>query len=171
MVLADVHGHPTKQVTITEDKTTKETTVIDYTTLESEVKYIKPVEPEVTVIPETEYYKPEIKELITKVESKSKDVVISKVNKIEVVETSEAKKYEFVVEESKGKTVKIEAIQLKGESKVEVVKVKPYVSTQKEQIKKEVKTVKTVNEYGVKVEYTNDKTVLTSTPNIKTAVT
>ena len=65
--MADAHGHPTKQVTITEDKKTKETTVVDYTTIESEVKYTKTVKPAVTVIPTTEYYKPEIKELVTKV--------------------------------------------------------------------------------------------------------
>ena len=170
VVLSDKQGHPTKQITITEDKETKETTVIDYTTLESQVKYIKPVEPTVTVISETEYYKPEIKELISKVETKSKDVVIEKVKKIEVVETSEAKKYEFIVEETKGKTVKIEAVQIKGETSVEVVKVKPYVLTPSEQTVKEVKTVKMVNEQGIKVEYTNDRKVLSETSTVKTAV-
>ena len=134
------------------------------------MKYIKPVEPTVTVISETEYYKPEIKELISKVETKSKDVVIEKVKKIEVVETSEAKKYEFIVEETKGKTVKIEAVQIKGESSVEVVKVKPYVLTPSEQTVKEVKTVKMVNEQGIKVEYTNDRKVLSETSTVKTAV-
>ena len=170
VVLSDKQGHPTKQITITEDKETKETTVIDYTTLESQVKYIKPVEPTVTVISETEYYKPEIKELISKVETKSKDVVIEKVKKIEVIETSEAKKYEFIVEETKGKTVKIEAVQIKGETSVEVVKVKPYVLTPSEQTVKEVKTVKMVNEQGIKVEYTNDRKVLSETSTVKTAV-
>ena len=134
------------------------------------MKYIKPVEPTVTVISETEYYKPEIKELISKVETKSKDVVIEKVKKIEVVETSEAKKYEFIVEETKGKTVKIEAVQIKGETSVEVVKVKPYVLTPSEQTVKEVKTVKMVNEQGIKVEYTNDRKVLSETSTVKTAV-
>ena len=34
VVLTDTNGQPTKQVTITENKETKETTIIDYTTLE-----------------------------------------------------------------------------------------------------------------------------------------
>ena len=100
----------------------------------------------------------------------SMDVVIEKVKKIEVVETSEAKKYEFIVEETKGKTVKIEAVQIKGETSVEVVKVKPYVLTPSEQTVKEVKTVKMVNEQGIKVEYTNDRKVLSETSTVKTAV-
>lgn len=170
MVLADVHGHATKQITITEDKTTKETTVIDYTTLEPEVKYIKPVEPEVTIMPVNDYYKPEVKELITKVEAKAVDVVISKVNKIEVSETSSAKKYSFVVENTQGKQVKIDAVQINGESSVDVIKVRPYVSTEDKVVSKEVKTVKKVNEFGVKVEFTNDRAVIKNTQTVKIAV-
>ena len=107
VVLADAHGHPTKQVTINEDKATKVTSVVDYTTLESEIKYTKIVKPEVTVIPTTEYYNPEIKELVSKVETKSQGIVFSKINKIEVSETSEAKKYSFIVKDSHGEVVKV----------------------------------------------------------------
>ena len=48
--------------------------------------------------------------------------------------------------------------------------VRPYVLAPTEQQTTEVKTVKTINEYGVKVEYTNNKTVISSTENIKIAV-
>ena len=171
-MLADAHGHPTKQVTITEDKATKETTIVDSTTIESEIKYTKIVKPAVTVIPASEYYKPEIKELVTKVETNSEGLIISKINKIEVSETSEAKKYSFIVKNNHGEVIKVEAIQINGENGVEVVKVKPYVLKPSEQVTtKEVKNVKIVNEFGVKVEYTNDRTVLTADENIKTAVT
>ena len=60
-------------------------------------------------------------------------MIISKINKMEVSETSEAKKYSFVVKNNVGKLVKVEAIQINGESEVEVIKVKPYVLTPSEQ--------------------------------------
>lgn len=129
VVLNDKNGNPTKQVTITENKETKETQIIDYTTLTVEEKYIKPVGPTVTVLPASDYYKPEIKELISKVESKVKNVAITKVHKIEVSETTSAKKYTFVVESNKGKEIKIEAVQMNGQPSVEVTKVQPYIKT------------------------------------------
>ena len=69
VVLKDSNGNPTKQVTITQDKVTKQTSVIDFTTLEAEVKYIKPVDYPTVTIPASEYYTPEIKELISKIDS------------------------------------------------------------------------------------------------------
>ena len=82
-VLADKNNNPTKQVTITEDKETKKTTVIDYTTIEVEAKYIKPVQPEVKEIPLSDYYKPEVKELIKSVETQVEETVdVRKVKKI-----------------------------------------------------------------------------------------
>ena len=82
VVLSDKSNNPTKQVTIVEDKQTKQTTVIDYTTLQNQVKYIKPVQDVVTVLPVADYYKPEIKDLVAKVESKVENIKITKVNKI-----------------------------------------------------------------------------------------
>lgn len=71
------------------------------------------------VIPQSDYFKPEVKDLISKVESKVEDqVVISKVNKITVTNSTGAQKYQMIVEDSKGKTVQIAAIQVKGETGV-----------------------------------------------------
>lgn len=52
---------------------------------------------------------------------------------MEVSETSEAKRYSFVVKNNVGKLVKVEAVQINGESEVEVIKVRPYVLTPSEQ--------------------------------------
>lgn len=66
-VLVDAHGTPSKQVTITLDKQTKETTIVDYTTIDSKETVIKPVQQPSVTIPVSDYYKPEVKELISKV--------------------------------------------------------------------------------------------------------
>ena len=118
-VLVDSHGTPSKQVTITQDKVTKETTIIDYTTIDSKATVIKPVEQPSVTIPVSDYYKPEVKELISKVETKvEKEVTITKVNKIDVTETTNAKKYDFVVETNKGTQTQISVIQINGETGV-----------------------------------------------------
>jgi hypothetical protein len=114
-VLADSKGNPTRQVTISQDKQTKEITLIDNRVLEPEVTYMKPVENPSVVIPPSDYFKPEVKDLISKVESKvESQVTITKVIKITVTNSTGAQKYEMLVEDSKGKTMQIAAIQLKG---------------------------------------------------------
>ena len=65
----------------------------------------------------------------------------------------------------------MEAVQVNGESAVEVIKVQPYVLIPTSiTTKTEIKTVKQVTDTGVKIEYTNNKTVLTTSQNIKIAV-
>lgn len=170
VVLKDSNGNPTKQVTITQDKKTKQTAIIDFTTLETEVKYIKPIQYPSVTIPTSDYYKPEIKELISKIDTQVENVQFTKVNKIEVSETTNSKKYTMIVENEKGKPLKVEAVQVNGENAVEVIKVQPYVLVPTSTTKTETKTVKQVTEFGVKVEYTNDKTELASSQNVKIAV-
>ncbi len=61
-----------------------------------EVKLIHPKTPDIKVIPLTDYYKPEIKEIISKVEEKvSQQFLVSKITKIEYTTSSEATKYHF----------------------------------------------------------------------------
>ena len=127
VVLKDSNGNPTKQVTITEDKKTKQTAIIDFTTLETQVQYIKPIQYPTVTIPASEYYTPEIKELISKVDSQVENVQFTKINKIEVSNTTTSKKYTMIVENEKGKPLKVEAVQVNGETSVEVIKVQPYV--------------------------------------------
>ena len=67
------------------------------------------------MLPPSDYFKPEIKELVSKVETKlDKSMVISKVTKVEVVKTSSGNKYQFVVENDKGQEVEICAVQING---------------------------------------------------------
>lgn len=171
-VLVDSHGTPSKQVTITQDKVTKETTIIDYTTIDSKANVIKPVEQPSVTIPVSDYYKPEVKELISKVETKvEKEVTITKVNKIDVTETTNAKKYDFVVETNKGTQTQISVIQVNGETGVQVVKVQPYVQIGSETFKKQTKVVKKVDEFGVQVEFTNDVHEISTNQNTNAAIT
>ena len=77
-----------------------------------------------------------------------------------------------MVETKKGTEVKIEVIQPKGQEVVEVVKIEPYIPFGGETIVKEnKKTVKKVTEFGVTVEFTNDKKTLATNTNINTVVT
>ncbi len=170
-VIKDSTGHPYKQVTLIEDKTTKITTIVDETSLTQEIKITRPVAPEIKIVPITDYYKPEVKEIITKIETKvSHEVNISKITKIAYTNTTEATKFHFTAEDSKGHSVTIVAVQQKGESTIEVLNVQTDIATI-EQTTVESKTVKTVTEYGVKVQYTTDQQTISSNQNVNVAVT
>ncbi len=99
-------------------------------------------------------------------------ITITKVNKIEVSETSNGKKYDFIVEDNKGNQMQIAVIQVNGDAGVEVVKMQPYVPiTTGETIQQQTKMVKKVDEFGVKSEYTNDQKAINTNQNVNAALT
>lgn len=171
-MLADKNGNPTTQVTISENKQTKERIIIDYKTLEPTVNFVKPVENEKRVIPASEYYKPEVLELISKVESKvEKKVVVSKVNRIEVTNTTSGKRYDFVVEDNKGNQFTMAVMQFNGANDVNVVRIQPVAQeTSTQQTRSETKSVR-VDNFGIKTTYTNDQRAITSNQNSNVAIT
>lgn len=57
-VLTDSQGKAVRQVTISQDKQTKEMTLIDSRALEPEESYVKPIENPSVVIPPSDYFKP-----------------------------------------------------------------------------------------------------------------
>lgn len=111
-------------------------------------------------------------ELISKVESKvEKKVVVAKVNRIEVTNTTTAKRYNFLVEDFKGNQFEMAVVQLNGSTDVEVVKIQSYSSeVSKEAVQTEIKSVR-VDNFGVKTEYTNDQKTITSNQNSNIAIT
>lgn len=99
-------------------------------------------------------------------------ITITKVNKIEVSETSNGKKYDFIVEDTKGNQMQIAVVQVNGDTGVEVVKMQPYVPiTAGETIMQQTKVVKKVDEFGVKSEYTNDQKAINTNQNVNAALT
>ena len=99
-------------------------------------------------------------------------ITITKVNKIEVSETSNGKKYDFIVEDNKGNQMQIAVVQVNGDAGVEVIKMQPYVPiTTGETIQQQTKVVKKVDEFGVKSEYTNDQKAINTNQNVNAALT
>lgn len=103
LVLGDLLGNPTKQVTVIQSKQTNKTTVIDITSLEGQIQYIAPVPTPITQIPPSQFYKPEIKDLVSLIELNSKETVtVSNIKSITVSNSTLFNRYELVVENSKG---------------------------------------------------------------------
>jgi hypothetical protein len=173
LVLGDLLGNPTKQVTISQDKQSSVTTLIDVTSIDKQVNYIVPVTEPVISIPSTQFYKQEIKDLVTLIQHNSQEsVVISKIKKIDVINTTLVSKYELTVENAKGEELIISAIQDKADQSVQVISVNQASSTINEAVQTvEVTNTKKVDSYGVSIEYTNDKTVLSTDQNINVALT
>lgn len=84
--------------------------------------------------------------------------------------TTLASKYELTVENPKGEEITISAIQDKGDQSVEVISIKPVKTTEEAVSNVDITNTKTVNNYGVTVEYTNDKAALSTDQNINVAV-
>ncbi len=73
----------------------------------------------VTQIPPSQFYKPEIKDLVSLIELNSKETVtISNIKSITVSNSTMFNKYEFVIENSKGEEVNIIAVQDKNDKSV-----------------------------------------------------
>lgn len=171
LILTDLAGTPTKQATIIQDKQTNQTTLTDVTSIDSQPNYIKPVTDPVISIPASQFYKPEIKDLLTIIQRNSEEsITITKVKKITVVNTTLASRYELTVENPKGEEITISAIQDKGDQSVQVISVKPVKTTEEAVSSANITNTKTVNNYGVTVEYTNDKAALSTDQNINVAV-
>lgn len=129
-VIQDSNGSPYKQVTLLTDKTTQVTIITDETSLIQEVTITRPKLPSIQVVPVSDYYKPEVKEIINQVETTvSANFSISKITKIEYTNTTEATKFQFVAESTKGHPVYITAIQNKGDSTVQVISVQSEITT------------------------------------------
>lgn len=125
----------------------------------------------ITQISPSQFYKPEMTDLVSLIELNSKETVtISKIKSISVSNSSSFQKFELVVENTEGEEVKIVAVQDKDDKSVEVLS----VETVEEQVKvvENVQTInkKTVNEYGVSVEFTNDVTTIKSDQNCNIAL-
>lgn len=71
LILSDLAGTPTKQATIIQDKQTNQTTLTDVTSIDSQPNYIKPVTDPAISIPASQFYKPEIKDLLTVIQRNS----------------------------------------------------------------------------------------------------
>lgn len=124
VVLADASGTPTKQVTVVQSKESQQTVVTDVVTLEEKVHYIAPAITTPVVLPPAQFYRPEIKDLMTVIQQNSEQSIsISKVKSITVTNTSLASKYEITVEDSKGQEVAITAIQDSHDQSVVVLDV------------------------------------------------
>jgi hypothetical protein len=77
--------------------------VIDITSLEGQIQYIAPVPTPITQIPPSQFYKPEIKDLVSLIELNSKETVtVSNIKSITVSNSTLFNRYELVVENSKG---------------------------------------------------------------------
>ena len=95
-------------------------------------------------------------------------VSVSKIKKIEVVNTTLVNKYLLTVEDSKGAEVVISAIQDRADQSVKVISVTPNVPQVVE--KKETTNTKIVSIFGVSTKFTNDKSILSTDQNINIAV-
>ncbi len=100
-------------------------TLVDITTVDTEVSYITPVTATPISVPASQFYKPEIKALVASIETSSEhSLTVSKIIKIDVVNTTLASKYELVIENQKGEELTVTAIQDKYDQTVEVISVK-----------------------------------------------
>jgi hypothetical protein len=172
VVLEDSSGNPSKQVTIIQSKDTQETTVTDVLNIEDKINYIAPVTDAPITIPPTQFYKQEIKDLVNLIQHNSdQSISIAKIKNIVVINTTLASMYELTVENSKGEEVTINAVQDKSDQSVEVISIKPVAAVVETVQAVQTTNTKVVNSYGVSIEYTNDKTVLTTDQNINIALT
>ncbi len=119
LVLGDLLGKPTKQVTVIQSKETNQTTVIDITSLEGQIQYTATVPTPITQIPASQFYKPEIKDLVSLIELNSKEAVtVSTIKSITVSNSTLFNRYELVVENARGEEVVIIAVQDKNDKSV-----------------------------------------------------
>lgn len=124
-----------------------------------------------TVIPATQFYKPEIKELVTKIEQSEEHVIISKIHKITVVNSTQANRYELTVENSKGEEVKVTVLEDNADKSISIINVQPTIQTVTASEHVQTTTTKSVTSFGVQVEYTNDRETLASDQNVNVALT
>jgi hypothetical protein len=124
VVLADLAGNPGKQVTMIQSKETEQTIVTNIVSIENKARYIAPVAEPVTLIPPTQFYRPEIRDLVALIQHNSEtSITVRKIKKIEVVNTTLVNKYLLTVEDSKGEEVVINAIQDRADQSVQVISV------------------------------------------------
>lgn len=99
------------------------TTLIDVKTIEKPIKYIIPEVSQVVSIPSTQFYKTEIKDLVTLIQHSEESITVSSIKKIDVVNTTLASKYILTVENKKGEEIVITALQDKADKSVQVLSV------------------------------------------------
>jgi hypothetical protein len=74
---------------VIQSKETNQTTVIDITSLEGQIHYISPVPSPTSQIPPTQFYKPEIKDLVSLIELNSKETLsVASIKSISVSNSS-----------------------------------------------------------------------------------
>lgn len=96
----------------------------DIVSIENKPRYIAPVAEAAILLPATQFYQPEIRDLVALIQHNSETpITVSKIKKIEVVNTTLVNKYLLTVEDSKGEEVVINAIQDKEDQSVQVISV------------------------------------------------
>jgi hypothetical protein len=125
VVLSDASGSPIKQVTIVQSKESEQTIVTDVLSIENKIQYVSPVAEAVTVIPATQFYRQEIKDLVTLIQHNSEtSISIAKIKSIQVSNNSLASRYTLTVENAKGEDVTIDAVQDRADQSVRVISVR-----------------------------------------------